>query len=101
MRLLWNALGWLGLLAGLAVLGEYDLVLTAAPVAVLLLAFTLGCFPGEARVLRALARFATRPRHARTIGRPRRAARTAMYGGRLMATGWATRPPPPVRLRTA
>jgi hypothetical protein len=91
-----HGLGTVALLAGLALLGQYDVLLAAAPAALLLLSLASGLYPGESRLLRALASRRPAPRAERSLGRPRPALRSAIAGGRMMAAGWAMRPPPHV-----
>lgn len=88
------ATGVVAVLALLAALGHYDAMLALAPAGLLFIAFALGLYVGEERILRALARLRPRRRAARSLGSPRASARVPMASGRLMASGWAMRPPP-------
>ncbi len=76
--------------AGLAhdpgVLQLSPLILLAIPLA--------GGFPGERRLAAHLECARPASRGARSVGQLRRASRSGVPGGRPIACGWATRPPP-------
>jgi hypothetical protein len=81
-------------LCGFGVLGMYDALLALAPAGLLLLSLALGFYVGEDRILRALERLRWPRRSERSLGRARPVRRATVASGRLMAFGWAMRPPP-------
>lgn len=72
-----------------------ELLLALVPALLLFAALVAGRYPGERAIARARAARTDRPvRAPRSLGSPRRAPRSAVRPGELLARSLATRPPP-------